>query len=27
MGKNYRNHSKICNNPKRPFEKERLDAE
>merc|ERR1711934_131867 len=26
-GKNYRNHSKICNNPKRPFEKERLDAE
>jgi small subunit ribosomal protein S9e len=27
MGKNYKNYSKICNNPKRPFEKERLDAE
>ena len=27
MGKNYRNHSKTTLNPKRPFEKERLDSE
>ncbi len=27
MGKNYRNYSKTSDNPKRPFEKERLDSE
>ena len=27
MGKNYRTYSKVSANPKRPFEKERLDAE
>lgn len=27
MGKNYRNYSKNTTNPKRPFEKERLDSE
>jgi len=27
MGKSYRNHSKVFRKPKRPFEKERLDAE
>jgi small subunit ribosomal protein S9e len=27
MGKNYRNHSKNMKNPKRPYEKERIDSE
>lgn len=27
MGKNYRNHSKNVKNPKRPYEKERIDSE
>ena len=27
MVKNYRNHSKTMKNPKRPFEKERIDGE
>ena len=27
MGKNYRNYSKTAKNPKRPYEKERLDSE
>ena len=27
MGKNYRNHSKTMKNPKRPYEKERIDNE
>ena len=27
MGKNYRNYSKTSKNPKRPYEKERLDSE
>ena len=27
MVKNYRNHSKVTRNPKRPYEKERLDSE